>query len=623
MCGIAGIWSKTDRPALADDLQHMLGLMVHRGPDAEGIWTSESLVLGNCRLKVLDLSDEANQPFTDGRDVLVFNGRIFNFREIRSELEDTYSFKTSCDTEVLFRALQTWKTGALQKIYGQFAFAFYSHSDQTLLLARDHVGICPLYVLETDEALHFSSEIHPLLKFQSRRLDPDAVLDYFTYRYTIQNGRTLFDGIRRFHPAHFSLIDLGRKTRNDQRYWRINFDTKDISRNEAQATLNRLLDTEIGRQQSADVPVGIYLSGGIDSGALLTGYARSSPSIQSFTLQMQEADPDVIRVEELSRKMGFQTNIVQFSDLYFDQLGDVVENLEEPFGDLIVCANHILARTASENVTVVLSGEGGDEAFLGYDHQRAFLKLLPLSSNAFLRYATKTALGMTPAWLFSHIQSYPGYFSRDEMRKVRDVAAMMDQPADAYVRLVSLFSGDELQSLFTPAFWKQTSGAPDIETIRETFAVDDAAWKSVFRVEIEQLTLIVNLLKQERFGMRFSLEGCAPFVSKPVLEFVASLPYDVLHTKINKELILNYSQQEVIKKKPFSFFHNQQRLTRLIQLMDLHVSIQRVEEDGIFSVPAIHRLRAALESGSILAVKKAMAVLVFVVWHHRFSLQWQ
>jgi asparagine synthase (glutamine-hydrolysing) len=622
MCGIAGIWSKTDRPAQTDHLQHMLGLMVHRGPDAEGIWASDSLVLGNRRLKILDLSDAANQPFTDGRDVLVFNGRIFNFREIRAELEGTYSFKTNCDTEVLFRALQTWKADALQKIYGQFAFAFYSHADQTLLLARDHAGICPLYVLETDEALYFSSEIHPLLKFQSGRLDPDAVLDYFTYRYNIQNGRTLFGGIRRFHPAHFSLIDLKRRTKTDQRYWRIDFDTRRISASEAQATLNGLLDVEIARQQSADVPVGIYLSGGIDSGALLTGYARSSPAIQSFTLQMQKADPDVIRVEELSRAMGFQANVVEFSDSYFDQLGDVVEDLEEPFGDLIVCANHVLARTASGSVTVVLSGEGGDEAFLGYDHQRAFLKLLPLSSNAAFRRATTAALGLTPAWLFARMQSYPGHFSRDEMQKVRDVAAMMDHPADAYVRLVSLFSGDELQSLFTPAFWKQTSGTADIETIRETFAVDDEVWKSVFRVEIEQLTLIVNLLKQERFGMRFSLEGCAPFASKPVLEFVASLPYEVLHTRINKELILNYSQQRVIKKKPFSFFHNKQRLARLIQLMDLHASTQRIEEDGIFSVEAIRRLRAALETGSILAVKKAMAVTVFMVWHRRFLLRW-
>lgn len=622
MCGIAGVWSKTDRPAQANDLQHMLGLMVHRGPDAEGIWTSGSVALGNRRLKVLDLSDEANQPFSDGQDVLVFNGRIFNFKEIRSELEDRYSFTTNCDTEVLFRALQTWKTGALNKVYGQFAFAFYSHSDQTLLLARDHVGICPLYVLETDEALYFSSEIHPLLKFQSRRLDPDAVLDYFTYRYTIQNGRTLFDGVHRFHPGHFSLIDLHRKTKEIARYWRLNFDTRDISRTEAQATLNGLLDIEIARQQSADVPVGIYLSGGIDSGALLTGYARSSPSIQSFTLQMQEVDPDVTRVEELSRTMGFAAKVVPFSDLYFDQLGDVVEDLEEPFGDLIVCANHVLARTASKNVTVVLSGEGGDETFLGYDHQRAFLKLLPLSTNVVYRSAMNAALGLTPAWLFARIQSYPGYFSRDEMQKVRDVAATMDHPAEAYLRLVSLFSADELHALFTPAFWKQTSGAPDTETIRETFAVDDEVWKSVFRVEIEQLTLIVNLLKQERFGMRFSLEGCAPFASKPVLEFVASLPYDVLHTRINKELILNYSQQRVIKKKPFSFFHNKQRLARLIQLMDLHASTQRIEEDGIFSVEAVRRLRAALETGSILAVKKAMAVLVFVVWHHRFSLQW-
>lgn len=601
----------------------MLGRMVHRGPDAEGVWNSDRLVLGNRRLKILDLSDEANQPFTDGLDVLVFNGRIFNYRELRSELGESYSFKTQCDTEVLFRALQKWGTDALQRIYGQFAFAFFSQSDQTLLLARDHVGICPLYVLETDEFLYFASEVRPLLKFHAGRLDPDAVLDYFTYRYTIQNGKTLFKDIQRFHPAHFSLIDLHRGKRIDQRYWRLDFNTRDITKEEAQCTLNGLLDAEISSQRSADVPVGLYLSGGIDSGALLAGYARTASSIEAFTLQMQETDPDVTRVEELARTIGFRPNIVPFSDRYFDQLGDVIEDLEEPFGDLIVCANHMLARTAASKVKVVLSGEGGDEAFLGYDHQRAFLKLLPLNSNSLLRRSASSVLAITPPWLFARLQSYPGYFAAEEMTKVRQVVSKMAEPADAYVQLVSLFSPVELKQLFTPAFWQRTSRSADIETIRETFAVDDEIWKSVFRVEVEQLTMIVNLLKQERFGMHFSLEGCVPFASKPVLEFVASLPYDVLCTKINKELILNYSQQKVIKKKPFSFFHDKQHLARLLQLMDQFVSPQQVSADGIFSGAEVRRLRVAAEAGSILGVKKAMAVLVFAVWHQRFGLSWQ
>ncbi len=623
MCGIAGIWSKTSRPASVSDVQHMLDKMVHRGPDAQGVWTSDRLVLGNRRLKILDLSDDGNQPFTDGTDVLVFNGRIFNHKEIRAELEKTYAFKSTCDTEVLFRALQAWGTEALQKVYGQFAFAFYSKVGNTLLLARDHVGICPLYVMETEEHLYFSSEIHPLLKFHSGRLDPDATLDYFTYRYNIQNGKTLFKGIQRFHPAHFCLIHLNTQTKRDERYWNLSFKTQKINMEQAQAQLDTLLDAEIARQQNTDVPVGIYLSGGIDSGALLQGYSRSSSSIQSFTLQMQEQDPDVARVEELSKKLGLKKNIAVFSDSYFDQLETVIEDLEEPFGDLIVCANHLLAKTASRDVTVVLSGEGGDESFLGYDHQRAFLKLLPLHGRGLLRKLTSAALRMMPAWLFARIQSYPGYFSTDEMKKVRKVVGKMSDASDAYIELISLFPRDELPSLFSANFWKQTSGSPDVQTISESFAKDEELWRSVFRVEVEQLTLIVNLLKQERLGMHFSLESCVPFASKPVLEFVASLPKELLYRKINKELILNYSHQPRIKKMPFSFFHNKQHLAKLIQLMDKHVNTERVEAEGILSVSEVRRIRDSLETGSILAVKKAMAILVFCVWYRRFSLRYQ
>lgn len=601
----------------------MLGKMAHRGPDAEGVWASDRLVLGNRRLKILDLSDEANQPFSDGNDVLVFNGRIFNYRELRSELACRHSFRTECDTEVLFRALQEWGTGALQRIYGQFAFAFYSRAEGTLLLARDHVGICPLYLYETDDFLYFSSEVHPLLKFHSGLLESDAVLDYFTYRYNIQNGKTLFKDIRRFNPAHYSLIDLQSGSRSDRRYWRLEFNTRPIEREAAQSTLNALLDDEIARQRSTDVPVGLYLSGGIDSGALLAGYSRSSPTIEAFTLQMQEIDPDVIRVGELARSIGFHPNILSFPDEYFDQLGNVVEDLEEPFGDLIICANHLLARTAAGKVKVVLSGEGGDEAFFGYDHQRAFLKLLPLHSNSLLRHAASGILAITPAWLFARLQSYPGHFAEDEMAKVRGVVAGMHKPADAYAQLVSLFSPLELERLFTPEFWQQTSRHADIKSIRDAFEIDDSIWKSVFRVEIEQLTMIVNLIKQERFGMHFSLEGCVPFASKPVLEFVASLPYEVLCTKVNKELILNYSGQKVMRKKPFSFFHDKKHLSRLLALMDQFVTPKQAESNGIFSPKELFQLRAAAESGSILGVKKAMAVLVFAVWYQRFALRWR
>jgi len=623
MCGIAGIWSKCGKDINPNSINRMLGQLIHRGPDAEGVWRSNNLVLGNRRLKILDLSDEANQPFTDGEDVLVFNGRIFNYRDIREKLSKRYVFKTSCDTEVLFRALQFWGRDALEIIEGQFAFAFFSAQDQKLFVARDHVGIAPLYTYETDEFFYFSSEIKPLLDFHQGRLNNDAVLDYLTFRHTIQNGRTLFKNIHRFAPGHVLSVDMKTGERSHHRYWRLKFETKDISFDEAQDTLNNLLDDQIAKQQETDVPTGLYLSGGIDSGALLSGFSRSSDKLLPFTLQMQADDADVNRVQELSKEFHFKPNIVPLNDNVFGDIGHVVEKLEEPFGDLIICANELLARHAGESLKVVLSGEGGDEAFLGYDHQRAFLKLTDWTSNSVSKYLVRAGLALTPAPIFAKLQSYPGGFGAAEMQKIRRVAQHTDNPADAYLALVSLYSNQELHGALTPEFISTTAGEADYDTIRKTFEVDDAVWKSVFRVEVEQLTLVVNLLKQDRFSMSHSLEGCVPFVAKPILDFAASLPPDLLRTKVNKVLVQNYSGSKTTKKKPFSLFNDPRFIKRLSELMDRELSPKKIEAAGIFSKHHIELLKKEIESGGIMAVKKAMAVLVFSIWQERFGLSWR
>jgi len=617
MCGIAGIWNKNGSGS-PDRVQQMLDQMVHRGPDAEGVWSDGGLTLGNRRLKILDLSDAANQPFTDGQDCLVFNGRIFNYRELREELSDRFAFETQCDTEVLFRALQTWGIDALDRLRGQFAFAHYDSRTSSLFLGRDHVGICPLYVLDTGSGLAFASEIAPLLTLGKRSLNRQGVIDYFAYRYNIQNGHTLFDGIERFPPAHVQKVCLRTGEVHRSRYWRLTFG--DVARpgNETQAAFNTILDREIAAQQSVDVPAGMYLSGGIDSGALLAGFSRATQQVKSFTLQFTDADPEAERVAALGERFPFEQNLIPFHDRDLDGLDQDVATLEEPFADLIISANSALAKRASRDVRVVLSGEGGDEAFCGYDHQRGLLKLLGLGRHTALRMLGRVAMQVLPPGLLGRIQGYPGKFGREELVRVREIYARSGRPLEAYLATVSLFSPPEIGQILDGRFLQGTQPKPDTQPFKEIFDLDVDPWRAIMRTEIEQMTLIVNLLKQDRFGMRNSLEGCVPLVSRSVLEFAGSLPFETLYGGVNKHLLLEYSGAPRIAKAPFSLFTTPRYLRKISELTARFVNRDSVASTGVLSWEGIQPEIQALASGQVLGVKRCMSILVFMAWWHRF-----
>jgi len=619
MCGIAGIWHKTGPPPSRPLIQTMTDQLSHRGPDASGVFLHGALALGHRRLKILDLSDAANQPFTDGKRTLVFNGEIFNYRQLRRELKRDFAFATSSDTEVLFFALARWGRDALRRLDGQFAFAFHDADQHTLLLARDHVGICPLYTFEDDARFAFCSEIAPLLHLAGPRdLNPQGVADYFTYRYNIQNGQTLFEGIRREPPGVSTRLELDSGRRERERYWRLEFG-QPLAAKEVQEGLDSVLDEVMRSQSVADVPVGLFLSGGIDSRAVLHGFSRHASPVDAFTLRFGPDDPEIERVALLRDKYHLNEHVLSFDQAVADELPHALRSLEEPFGDVIICANAVLAREAARSVRVVLSGEGGDETFFGYSHQRSFLKLLALRGKGIPSAALALAFALVPPSLLGRMADYPGGFGKTEARHMRRVAGLLADPAEAYLAMVSLFTPDGLERLLTPYQRSKGAARADSAAIRDIFGSASHPLHASMRAEVEQLTLVVNLLKQDRFTMAHGLEARVPLVSRQILEFAGRIPVASLLAKPSKALLQNYSGGVALPKSPFSLFASPSYRAMLTSIFDRYAGEDVVRDSRIFELTELTRLRQALVSGGLLEVKQAMAVLVFMVWIKVFS----
>jgi asparagine synthase (glutamine-hydrolysing) len=373
MCGIAGS-TQTNQQALVA----MQSELVHRGPDGDGLWLDDASGTGlsHTRLKVIDLSDDAAQPMTsaNGRYVLTFNGEIYNFKELRSELEKAgTSFRSNSDTEVLLELLARDGTSALEKLVGMFAFALWDKEKRELILARDRLGIKPLvYAPLVDGNIAFASEITALRKHPGIDLttDADAVSEYLACLY-VPAPRTIFNGIRKLPPGHVLRWHDGNISIDA--YWRPQYDgTAMMTADEAVEELMPILRQAVTDRLVSDVPLGCFLSGGIDSSvvaALMANEAKrtGAPPIQTFTMTFDEAAYDErSNARKVAEYIGSQHTELPASPSLVDLLDDSVTSFGEPFGNPTSLLINDLSRKAREHVTVALVGDGGDEVFAGY-----------------------------------------------------------------------------------------------------------------------------------------------------------------------------------------------------------------------------------------------------------------
>ncbi len=548
MCGIAGWLSWEKRPDEAT-VAAMTRALQHRGPDGEGVVSLGPVVLGHRRLAVIDVRPESDQPLatTDQAYWISFNGEIYNFRELRRSLEARgVRFRTEGDTEVVLEAYRAWGKDCVERLDGMFAFALWDRQQQTLFLARDRAGEKPLFYAELpDGGLVFSSEpralrAHPAVPAE---VDPVALAHYLSLNYTL-GERALIKSVQRLPAAHHMTIAPGRAP-VVARYWDLapHYRNKRRFKSEAQATeeLNALISDAVRNCMVSDVPLGAFLSGGVDSSTIVAAMTdlRAAERINTFSMGFSEKSfSELDEAGAVARYLGVKHRDRVLTPDSQDMIAGLIHAADEPLADSSALPTYWLARMAREHVTVALSGDGGDECMAGYETYVA---------DRLHRFAS-LAPGPTKTWLCRLVQRFmPVSFTKVSFDyKVRQfLAGLKYDGARAHYSWRTIFTDEERHALMNPAWRTELDGIDSFEEFRPHFAevADCHPIDQFLYVDLKTWLPDDILVKLDRMTMAHSLEARAPFLDHRLVEFTASLPASWKLKGLRKKHLLKKSQQ--------------------------------------------------------------------------------
>lgn len=530
MCGISGLKNISDYP-LPDArhaIQAMNTLQRHRGPDGSGEWIHEdsSVAFGHLRLSIIDLSPGAAQPMTDQNgNWIVYNGEIYNYRELRRELGEDY-FRTVSDTEVILRSYERWGDSCVEHFRGMFSFAIWDEKNRVLFCARDRFGIKPFYYAVVDEIFYFASEIKALLPFvPDIETDVDGLKDYLTFQFCL-DGKTLFEGVRELPPAHFLKVKNG--SVSIRRYWEVYY-TLDFDHTEKyfQEHLASLLSESVALHMRSDVPVGAYVSGGLDSSTIASLSARLVPENQmmGFTgcfREFGEAFDESAYAEALAQHCGFDLKVrdIHCAD-FLECIRNVVYHMDFPVAGPGVLPQYLVSQAASRCRKVVLGGQGGDEIFGGY------IRYLVAYFEQCIKGAIDGASGGS-RFVLTYESIIPNLTALKDYKPMLTKLwseGLFDEMDKRYFRLVNRAPdlGDEVR-------WSELGAYSPYETFRSIFKGSNVGKESYLdqMMHFDFKTLLPALLQvEDRMSMAWGVESRVPFLDHPLVELVATMPANI------------------------------------------------------------------------------------------------
>ena len=534
MCGIAGIaYFKKQKTVNTTELKLMSTAIAHRGPDDEGIYISSQKDVGlvNRRLAIIDLSAHGHQPMHYlNRYVISFNGEIYNFGEIRKNLQKLgYKFESFGDTEVIMALYDKYKSNCLKYLRGMFAIAIYDTKEETLFLARDKIGKKPLKYILDDQKIVFASELKAILTLKRiiRKVDYNAINSYLVYGY-VPSPMTGFMSIKKLEPGHFLQINLKNKQYEMKKYWDIDFSEKlDLSENEWTKKILDTLEESTKLRMISDVPIGAFLSGGVDSSGVVATMAKlSTKPIKTFTISFGDRDLDEsVHAGRIAKLYKTDHHILKAKPQSVDLLPYLAKQFEEPFADGSGVVSYMVSKLAKKYVTVALNGDGGDENFAGYPNRYFRLKR-DVDWQGVIQKSTALS-GM-----LKHFPKASRFLEKAKM--------------PLYMRFASY------NTIFTP------NQIPNYENYDDPYKIVKNIFENFKGRDLKDAGLLFDLkyflpdqllAKMDIASMAVSLEARSPLLDHKMIELAAKIPFNLKVKNGESKYILKKALEKIVPKQ--------------------------------------------------------------------------
>jgi len=622
MCGIAGIAAFTgSSPPTKDRIRTMCDTIVHRGPDDEGLDVRDNVALGMRRLAIIDLAGGKQPVFNEDRSVrTVFNGEIYNFRELRNELEQCgHIFTTASDTEVLVHGYEEWGTELPCHLNGMFAFAVHDCANHRLLLARDHIGIKPLFYSCNGRHLVWGSEIKTVLasNLVERHLDYDALGEFISWEYIPGKG-TLFTNIHKLESGCLIDIDLARPVCEPREYWDIPVADGSIrhTNDDWRALVTDKIHECVQRQMISDVPLGAFLSGGVDSSLVVSAMHRAS------TFSIGFDDPSYNELE-YARRVADHLGVDHTFDIIQPHVADLFEHLmtfmDDPIGDFSIFPTFLVSRLARKYVTVVLSGDGGDELFGGYETY--------VANNAagFYSYLPRIVRQGIISPLASSIP--PRTEKKGLINKFKRFVEGADLPGDLAHARWRIFASEAMRTrLFTNETLQQMTRSADshIRQLFERAGPRSPLARSLY-VDVRSYLCDNCLVKVDRMSMANSLESRVPMLDRELVELAFQVPDNLkLNGGKTKILLKQIAARQIPRecvyrpKEGFSIPIKHWLGTQFRPLMEDLLGSNKIKSEGIFNVDTVNNLKREHLAGKANHSHVLWSMMVFQAWRARW-----
>jgi asparagine synthase (glutamine-hydrolysing) len=623
MCGICGKWNFDGQPVSEAELRRMCQSIAHRGPDGEGVFLEDGIGLGNRRLSIIDL-ETGDQPIAnEDRSIwIVFNGEIYNFQELRSDLQRRgHHFYTLSDTEVIVHLYEEYGRDCVKHLRGMFAFALWDKKKERLLLARDRVGKKPLFYRLTSTSLAFGSEIKTILTDPNvpRELDVLALHYYLTYQY-VPPPYTIFKGINKLPPAHTLICEKGQVS--IEPYWQLDFTKKTTLSESEIVELHELISESVRLRLISDVPLGTFLSGGIDS-SLVVAYMSQfmDQPVKTFSIGFEEdAFDELPYARTIAERFGTEHHEFIVRPDAIEVLPELVWHFDEPFADSSALPTYYVSKVTSEFVKVALNGDGGDESFVGYER---YLGLQYVRNYQLLPQIVREKLiGKISARLAA--EKTPGAF----FRRLHWLNSLSLLPKDNLYSYSMTMFRDEMQlSLYSQTLRRELENIDTLDYMLG-YMQDGHAYDLLDQMQYADMMAYLPgdlLVKVDRMAMAHSLEGRSPFLDHKLMEFAATIPVDIKFKHRKLKYILKKTGAELLpasilnrRKMGFGVPISHWFRTSLKRMMQNVLDESRLVAEGYFEQDAVMSFWDEHIAGRADHSYRLWTLLMLELWYRCF-----